>query len=73
MDRLPSSGSAGSWGEIVGSKSGCPQLPVMKYNRSSIIKANLKNRRIISIDNPDLPMDTPLNDPSLWFDPATMK
>ena len=45
----------------------------MKYNRSSIVKANLKNRRIIRIDNPDLPKDTPLNDPSLRFDPATMK
>lgn len=45
----------------------------MKYNRSSIVKANFKNRRIIRIGNPDLPKDTPLNDPSLWFDPATMK
>ncbi len=45
----------------------------MKYNRSSIIKANLNNRRTIRIANPDLPKDTPLNDRSLWFDPATMK
>ncbi|GEM_PF-5787064 len=45
----------------------------MKYNRRSTIKANLKNRRIIRLVNPDLPKDTPLNDPSLWFDPATMK
>lgn len=45
----------------------------MKYNRSSIIKANLKNRRIIRMVNPTLPKDTPLADASLWFDPATMK
>lgn len=45
----------------------------MKYNRTSIIKANLKNRRIISIVNPTLPKDTPLADSSLWFDPAMMK
>lgn len=45
----------------------------MKYNRSSIIKANLKNRRIIRIQNPTLPKETPLADASLWFDPAAMK
>lgn len=45
----------------------------MKYNRTSIIKANLKKRRIIRIANPTLPKDTPLADVSLWFDPATLK
>jgi hypothetical protein len=45
----------------------------MKYNRTSILKANLKSRRIIRIVNPALPKDTPLADASLWFDPATMK
>ncbi len=45
----------------------------MKYNSSSIRKANLKNRRIIRIVNPSLPKDTPLADPSLWFDPASVK
>ena len=45
----------------------------MKYNRASIVKANLKNRRIIRIVNPTLPKETPLSDASLWFDPATMK
>ncbi len=45
----------------------------MKYNRASIVKANLKNRRIIRIKNPTLPKDTPLPDASLWFDPATFK
>jgi hypothetical protein len=45
----------------------------LKYNRASILKANLKNRRIIRIKNPTLPKDTPLDDASLWFDPATWK
>jgi len=45
----------------------------MKYNRASILKANLKNRRIIRITNPNLPKDTPLADASLWFNPATLK
>jgi hypothetical protein len=45
----------------------------MKYNRASIVKANLKNRRIIRIKNPTLPKGTPLDDASLWFDPATLK
>jgi ABC-type amino acid transport substrate-binding protein len=43
----------------------------MKYNRASILKAKLKNRRIIRIMNPSLPKDTPLDDASLWFDPTT--
>jgi hypothetical protein len=45
----------------------------LKYNRASIRKANLKNRRVIRIENPGLPKDTPLADASLWFDPAGWK
>lgn len=45
----------------------------MKYNRASILKANLKNRRVVRIKNPTLPVDTPLDDASLWFDPAAWK
>lgn len=45
----------------------------LKYNRASILKANLKNRRIIRIKNPTLPKETPLDDASLWFDPAAWK
>ncbi|UFS68998.1 transporter substrate-binding domain-containing protein [Geomonas sp. RF6] len=45
----------------------------MKYNREAILKADLKHRRVIRLVNPTLPKDTPLNDPTLWFDPATMK
>jgi ABC-type amino acid transport substrate-binding protein len=40
-----------------------------KYNARAIQDANLKNRRIIQIENPGLPKDTPLNDVKLWFDP----
>jgi ABC-type amino acid transport substrate-binding protein len=44
-----------------------------KYNSADIERAQLKNRRIIRIDNPLLPKDTPLDDPSLWFDPVKGK
>lgn len=40
-----------------------------KHNEAAIKKANLKGRRVIRLDNPLLPPDTPA-DPSLWFDPA---
>jgi hypothetical protein len=33
----------------------------------------LKHRRIIRLENPLLPKDTPLDDPSLWFDPLKDK
>lgn len=32
-------------------------------------KANLKNRTLIQLDNPDLPKKTPVDDASLWFNP----
>ncbi|WP_152625301.1 transporter substrate-binding domain-containing protein [Cellvibrio sp. OA-2007] len=38
-----------------------------------INKANLKNRRIIHLDNPSLPKNTPLDDKSLWFDPYSIE
>lgn len=41
----------------------------LKYNGEAIKKANLKNRRIIKLENPLLPSDTPLNDKKLWYDP----
>ena len=41
-----------------------------KYNRAAIEKINLKGRRIIRLNNPLLPKETPLGDASLWFDPA---
>jgi len=41
-----------------------------KYNSVWIEKADLKDRRIIKVVNPNLPKDTPLDDASLWFDPT---
>jgi hypothetical protein len=40
-----------------------------KHNGAAIKRANLKGRRVIRLENPLLPPDTP-TDPSLWFDPA---
>ncbi len=34
-------------------------------------KANLKNRTLIKLENPGLPKKTPLDDPTLWFNPYT--
>lgn len=45
----------------------------MKYNSAALLKADLKNRRIIRIKNPDLPKETPLADSSLWFDPTARR
>jgi hypothetical protein len=41
-----------------------------KYNDKAIKQANLKGRRVIEIVNEMLPKETPLDDASLWFDPA---
>jgi hypothetical protein len=40
-----------------------------KYNGKAIAQAKLKERRVIRIPNPMLPKETPLSDPTLWFDP----
>lgn len=40
-----------------------------KYNRADIQRAHLAGRRIIRINNPLLPPQTPQDDRSLWFDP----
>jgi Bacterial extracellular solute-binding proteins, family 3 len=42
-----------------------------KYNDAWIRRADLAHRRVIQIANPFLPPETPLDDPSLWFDPAS--
>ena len=42
-----------------------------KHNKAAIERANLKNRRIIRLENPLLPKATPLNEKSLWFDPTS--
>jgi len=40
-----------------------------KYNDDWIAAADIRHRVIIRLNNPLLPPDTPLDDPSLWFDP----
>lgn len=41
-----------------------------KYNDKAIRQARLKERRLIRLENRFLPKETPLQDASLWFDPA---
>ena len=41
-----------------------------KHNKAAIERANLKNRRIIRLENHRLPKATPLNEKHLWFDPT---
>lgn len=43
----------------------------LEYHQSDIDRARLKHRKIFTIENPNLSQDPPLNDPALWFDPAT--
>lgn len=38
----------------------------------ALSRADLERRRVIDIENPLLPSETPAADPSLWFDPAFM-
>jgi hypothetical protein len=40
-----------------------------KYNDEWIAAADIKHRLIIRLNNPLLPPETPLDDPSLWYDP----
>lgn len=39
----------------------------LKYHSNSIQKAQLQNRTIIPLKNPNLPVKTPLDDERLWF------
>lgn len=41
-----------------------------RYNRDAIEQARTYERRLIRIPNPLLPAATPLDDPTLWFDPV---
>jgi len=41
-----------------------------RYNSKAIELIKLRQRRIIHLQNPLLPKETPLSDASLWFDPA---
>jgi hypothetical protein len=40
-----------------------------KYNDDWIAAADIKHRVVIRLNNPLLPPETPLDDPTLWFDP----
>lgn len=42
-----------------------------RHYEAAIRRANLPGRRLIRLKNPLLPKNTPLDDPSLWFSPAT--
>lgn len=41
-----------------------------KHYQTAIDRLNLKGRRVIRLNNPSLPKDTPLNDVKLWYLPA---
>jgi hypothetical protein len=41
-----------------------------KHNRKAIELIKQRQHRIIQLKNPLLPKETPLSDPTLWFDPA---
>lgn len=41
-----------------------------KYHRDKILRADLNNRRLIRLDNPELPAKTPLSNRALWFEPG---
>ena len=42
-----------------------------KYNDAWIKRADLAHRHVIQVTNPLLPPETPLDDPTLWFDPTS--
>ena len=51
-------------------KDGSFEAIFYKYNKAAIERANLKNRRIIRLENHLLPKATPLDEKGLWFDPT---
>lgn len=40
-----------------------------RYNNAAIERANLPGRRLIRLENPQLPASAPVADPELWFTP----
>jgi hypothetical protein len=40
-----------------------------KHHHLAIEKLNLKGRRVIKLNNPLLPKDTPLDEPGVWYQP----
>jgi hypothetical protein len=43
-----------------------------KYNRTILLGLDLGHRRVIQLDNPFLPADTPLSDARLWLSPEQL-
>jgi hypothetical protein len=43
-----------------------------KYNRTALQGLGLPRRRVLRLDNPLLPPDTPLNDARLWLSPEQL-
>lgn len=41
------------------------------HHRDAIERAKLSERRILKVDNPDLPDDTPLDKPEFWYSPSS--
>ena len=44
--------------------------PIVK---DALARANIKNRIVMELDNPTLPVQTPLDRPELWLDPRKLK
>ncbi|MFZ4528046.1 MAG: amino acid ABC transporter substrate-binding protein [Undibacterium curvum] len=51
-------------------KDGSLDAIFLKYHKAAIEGLNLKNRRLIRLDNPTLPKSAPLNDAMLWYVPG---
>lgn len=44
-----------------------------KYHQESIDRANLSDRRIFKLNNPDLSVETPLNEADFWYSPSASR
>lgn len=44
----------------------------LDFHHADLSRANLSERRIFSISNPNLSDQTPINEPSYWLDPASL-
>jgi hypothetical protein len=43
-----------------------------RFNRPALQALDMAHRRVLALDNPFLPPETPLNDPRLWVSPAQL-
>ncbi|MBC3936883.1 amino acid ABC transporter substrate-binding protein [Undibacterium rugosum] len=51
-------------------KDGSLDAIFLKHHKAAIDGLNLKNRRLIRLENPTLPKSAPLNDATLWYVPG---